>query len=123
MTDGRTDGPTDGQTDRRTYGPADGLTDRRTNGRTTRLLELVWAAKNYNKYLQKSELFKASTFSLCYPFPGGQMSSTKSVPFVIPLVAQIFCFVGHSHTGAMRTDGLAGRMGLGKLDATDKDYH
>ena len=48
------------------------------------------------------------------------MSSTKSVSFVIPPVAEICCFVGPSETGAVRTDGAAGRMGVGKLDATDK---
>ena len=51
------------------------------------------------------------------------MSSNKSVPFVIPLVAEISCFVGPSENGAVRTDGLAGRMGLGKLDESGKDYH
>ena len=50
------------------------------------------------------------------------MSSSKSVPFVIPPVAEISCFVGPSQTGAVRTDGLAGRMGLAKLDDSDKNY-
>ena len=51
------------------------------------------------------------------------MSSSKSVPSVVPLVAEISCFVGPSQTGAVRTDGLAGRRGLGKLDDSGKDYH
>ena len=49
------------------------------------------------------------------------MSSTKSVPFVVPLVAEISCFVDPSETGAVRTDGLAGRMGLGELDDSAKN--
>ena len=50
------------------------------------------------------------------------MSSNKSGPFVVPLVAEIWCFVGPSEAGTGGTDGLAGRMGLGKLDASAKNY-
>ena len=49
------------------------------------------------------------------------MSSNKSVPFVIPLVAEITCLVGPSETAAVRTDGVAGKMGPGKLDDSAKN--